>query len=257
MTGAAAAPRGRMRAVGRKTRAPRSGARDRNAPAETGARRRGFPRAGWSPELDCRKLSAVPSFRVRHAVKPSCPTLLAGLFFAVVSGWAADATSPVDAAQRNGPFQPGSTVNPDRRTPTEQANRSVQDKRVEPTIIDRTMAPQSGLRAAIAVQEARDKQVIERESRRPETVERTMSDYNHRNAAISTEANTSKPPTVTRYQDGLSAATTSNMARFPAVDRATNAKINRFVFRRNPGEGAAATDGAAVTPAAGGSVPVK
>jgi hypothetical protein len=46
------------------------------------------------------------------------------------------------------------------------------------------------------------------------------------------------------------------MARFPAVDRATNAKINRFVFRRNPGEGAPATDGATVTPAAG-SVPVK
>ncbi len=199
----------------------------------------------------------MPSFRVRIAVKPSCPALLAGVLLAAVSGWAADATSPVDAAQRNGPFQPGSTVNPDRRTPTDQANRTVQDKRVEPPVVDRTMAPQSGLRAAIAVQEAREKNMIERDSRRPETVERTMSDYNHRNAAISTDANTSKPPTVSRYQDGLSSATATNMARFPAVDRATNAKINRFVFRRNPGEGSPATDGATITPAAGGSSPTK
>ncbi len=209
------------------------------------------------PELVCRKLAAMPSSRVRNAVKPSCPTLLAGVVFAAVTGWAADATSPVDATQRNGAFQPGSTVNPDRRTPTEQANRTVQDKRVEPPVIDRTMSPESGLRAASAVQDAREKSVIERDSHRPETVERTMSDYNHRNAAISTGGNTSKPPTVSRYQDGLSSATATNMARFPAVDRATNAKINRFVFRRNPGEGAPATDGATVTPAAGGSAPIK
>ena len=199
----------------------------------------------------------MPSSRVRPAVKPSFPALLAGFMIVAVSGWAADATSPVDAAQRNTPFQPGATVTPDRRAPADQANRTVQDKRVEPPVIDRTMAPQSGLRAAIAVQEAREKNVIERDSRRPETVERVMSGYNHRDAAISTDANTTKPPTVSRYQDGLSSATATNMARFPAVDRATNAKINRFVFRRNPGEGAPATDGATVTPAAGGSVPVK
>ena len=43
------------------------------------------------------------------------------------------------------------------------------------------------------------------------------------------------------------------MARFPALDRATGAKINRFVFRKNAPDTAVALDGAAVTPAAGGA----
>lgn len=201
----------------------------------------------------------MPSSRVRIAVKPRCSALLAGalLLGSLTAVTAADATSPVDAAQRNRNYQPSATVTPDRRAPAAEGNVTVQDKRVAPTVIDRTMAPQSGLRAAIAVQEAREKNIIGHDSRRPETVERAMSDYNQRHAAISTEGNTSKPPTVSRYQDGLTSATATNMARFPAVDRATNAKLNRFVFRKNPGEGTPATDGAAVTPAAGGSLPTK
>jgi hypothetical protein len=59
---------------------------------------------------------------------------------------------------------------------------------------------------------------------------------------------------VAKYQDGLTSASATNMARFPAVDRATGAKINRFVFRKNPDEVSAVTGGAEVTPAAGGSV---
>ena len=49
-------------------------------------------------------------------------------------------------------------------------------------------------------------------------------------------------------------ASATNMARFPALGSATGAKINRFVFRKNPEDAKAATDGATVTPAAGGSV---
>jgi hypothetical protein len=70
---------------------------------------------------------------------------------------------------------------------------------------------------------------------------------------MSTAADSNKPQLITKYQDGLTSASATNMARFPALDRATGAKINRFVFRKNAPDPAVALDGAAITPAAGGA----
>ncbi len=178
--------------------------------------------------------------------------VFASLCSGAVMARAADATTPVDYTQRNAPFATagGASVAPPKQTPA--TNEAVQEKRFEKTTIEKTPAPIADRRAAVDVKEARDKTVREKDSRRPETIDQPTSAYNHRAAAISTAANTSKPPTVAKYQDSLAAASVSNMARFPALDHAASAKINRFVFRKNPGEPAVSTEAKAVTPAAGG-----
>lgn len=168
------------------------------------------------------------------------------------NGRAADATSPIDYTQRNVPYAPGGSVAPQRQSPA--ANRAVQqDKRVEKTGLEKSLAPVGERRAGVNVTETREKQVREKDSRRPEVMERKTSAYDHKTAPVSTGANTTQPPMVAKYNDSMTAASAANMARFPAVDRTTTAKINRFVFRRNPAEPAAVTEGSRAVPAAGGS----
>lgn len=167
--------------------------------------------------------------------------------------YAADATSPVDPAQRNTPFAPAATVSGDKQAPAANLDSRVQDRRYEATRVERKTAPVSGQSSAIEVQEARDKNIREKDSQRPTAKEQPLSAYNHRLAGYSTGSDTTKPPIVTKYQESLTAASASNMARFPAIDQATTAKINRFVFRKNPAEAQGPAEGATVVPAGGGS----
>lgn len=165
---------------------------------------------------------------------------------------AADATSPLDYTQRNQPFSPAPSVAPDKKSP--EANATVQDKRVDKTVVDRQSAAIGERRAALDLKETRDKIIQDKDSHRPESLDRTMSALNHREATISpAHETTTKPQMVVKYQDSLTSASATNMARFPALDRATGAKINRFVFRKNAPDTADALAGAAVTPAAGGA----
>ena len=195
---------------------------------------------------------ALPFCVVPFVQKPTGPIIFSLLAACVAPACAADATSPVDYTQRNAPYAPAGSVSPDKKTP--ETNTTVQEKRVEKITIEKQTSAIGERRAAVEMKEAREKNVREKDSRRPEKIDQPTSAYNHRPAAISTAADTTKPPSVTKYQDSLTAASTSNMARFPAVDGATGAKINRFVFRKNPEEKGAITSGAAVTPAAGGAV---
>lgn len=180
-----------------------------------------------------------------------------------VAARAADATTPVDYTQRNDPFAPTANVTTKKKE-TPKTNDAVQQKRVEPATIDKSTAPLAGRRAPIPLEEARAKAVREKDSHRPETVEQPTSAFNHKPAGISTAADATKPSTVTKYQQSMAAAqpwgpgaARGNTAVFSATDAAAAAKINRFVFRKNPTETSAATDGATVTPAAGGSAPSK
>ena len=169
--------------------------------------------------------------------------------FGTVAIRGADAITPVDYTQRNSPFAPAATVTPDKKElPRADA---VQEKRVDKTAIDKKPASVGERRAAIAVEETREKNVREKSTRQPEVVEQPMSRFNHRDSPITTAGDTKKPPTVTKYQDSLAAASASNMARFPALDKATTAKINRFVFLKNSQEPTPITADAAVIPAAG------
>lgn len=170
--------------------------------------------------------------------------------FCLLDARAADATSPVDYTSRNGPFTPAPTVAPEKKTP--QRDSAVQDKRVEMKRFDRSESALGDKRAPIELKEAREKQVREVNSHRPAADEQPRSAMNHREAQISTAADTRKPPMVAKYQDSLTAASAVNMARFPAMDQAAGARINRFVFRKNGTDSAAITAGATVTPAAGG-----
>lgn len=166
-----------------------------------------------------------------------------------------DATTPVDLTKRNGPFAPGATITPSQQPLTKAS--PIQEKRIEKSTLDLPASALGERRAAIDVQEAREKNVREKVSRSPERTELVMSAFNHRDAAITTAAATTKPGTVAKFQDSLTAASTTNMARFPANGGVTTSKINRFVFRKNAPEPAPVTGGAPVTPAAGGGQVLK
>jgi hypothetical protein len=177
---------------------------------------------------------------------------LAALGICLTPLQAADATTPIDYTQRNTPYAPAETVAPERQKPA--TNPGVQEKRLDTTTVEKKTAPQGEQRARTEVKESKDKTLVEKNSRRPETIEQPTSDFNQRLSKVSTGSDTTKPPTVAKYQDRLTAATATNMARFPAIERATGAKINRFVFRKNPEETGAPPAGSTVTPAAGGAV---
>lgn len=196
---------------------------------------------------------AAPFWVVRFAMRSPPLAFFAIVCAAAFSARAADATRPVDPAQRNTSYAPAATVTPESQVPTANTNARVQERKFETSKVDLQTSPLAGQRAAVDVKEGREKNVREKESRPPERKEQPVSAYNHRESRISTGAGTTRPPTVAKYQDSLTAASASNMARFPALDGATNAKINRFVFRKNPTESQGVQVGAVVTPAAGGS----
>ena len=181
--------------------------------------------------------------------------VIAQVCFGLTAAHGSDATTPIDYAQRNAPFAPGASVTPDKKAIT--ADTALAEKRVDKTVVDKQPAAVGDRRAAIDVGETRAKTVRDKDSRRPETVEEPRSAFDHRAAAISTAGDTQKPPLVTKFQDSLKAASATNMARFPALDHATTAKINRFVFRKNSSEPSSVTGGTAVTPAASGPLPQK
>lgn len=179
------------------------------------------------------------------------PAAILALAFALgVTAWAADATTPVDYTQRNEAYAPAASV-PVQKKELPKAD-SVQSRQVEKQVNERKMLDAPGeRRAGITVGEARDKNVVEKDVRSPEKIERQISAYNQKASTITTAGDTTKPPTVSKFQDSLSAASVTNMARFPALDGATGAKINRFVFRKNGSDNGAVTNGATVTPAGG------
>jgi len=170
-----------------------------------------------------------------------------------VSARAANATSPIDYAERNAPFAPGSTVAPTKQAPATQ-RAPQQDKRVEKTEFEKTTAPLADRRARIDVTETREKQVREKDSQRPDVKDRKTSSYDHQTATVSTGSDTTRPPLVAKYNDSMTAASATNMARFPALERATTAKINRFVFRKNPAETATTGEGTRIVPAGGSTL---
>lgn len=184
-------------------------------------------------------------------MKSSSRLATLAIAFALPAAMASDATTPIDYTQRNNPFavQPG--VSPSRSSPSK--NQTIQDARVEKDVRDKVISPVGDKRARVELVETREKNVVEKDSRRPERTEQPVSAMNQRKATVSTAQDTRKPPLVAKYQDSLAAASATNMARFPAMDGGTKATINRFVFRKNAPETAPTAPQASSTPAAGGS----
>ncbi len=188
-------------------------------------------------------------------MKRSGLVIFASVCVCLVAARAADATTPIDPAQRNAPFAPGTSAQPEKRTPA--VVESLQHKRVRPATVDKKPALVGERRAAIDITETHEKVVREKAVKTPEKLEQPKSRFDQQQAQVSTSGDTTKPPMVAKYQDSLTAASATNMARFPAMSGATSAKINRFIFRKNGGELADAPQRATSTPAAGGSRPVK
>ena len=131
------------------------------------------------------------------------------------SNAAADATSPIDYTQRNKPYAPADSVEPEKRKPA--GNAAVQDKRVEKTTVEKQKSSLQDREAAVDVKESRPKQVREKEEYPTRVIEHTTSDFNHQTSRFSTASDTSKPPTVAKYQDSLSAANAITVKRTSAL----------------------------------------
>lgn len=170
------------------------------------------------------------------------------------SGWGANPTGPIDVTQRNAEFAPAASILPDTRTP--QVDRDLQDRRVGTPTLDlpRAEAPS---RAAIDVAETRAKSVRENPRSLLAPLPPATKPANRRAEAFSTSNEVIVPPRVARYQEGLAAAREANQARYPALQGATTAKFNRFVFRKNAPDVAPLSAATLAAPAGGGSRPVQ
>lgn len=180
--------------------------------------------------------------------------ILASVFLGAFAARGADATTPVDYTQRNTPYAPGNKdVDTESRKP--EINESTQQKRVTPETIDKKPAAVGDRRAPIDVKEFREKNVIEKDSRKPEKREQPKSRHDGQLSRYSTTNDPRKPTanTVSKYQDSLTAGNGVEVGKLPAGSKVTTTKINRFVFRKNGGELAESATRGAVTPAAGGS----
>jgi hypothetical protein len=155
---------------------------------------------------------------------------------ASVSVWvslslAREATAPVDYTERNAAFAPAATVQPEVRNPIR--NEGLMDKRVDKTVVEKTRADLLTQKAPIAVGETHPKPILERKlGPAPAAEKPELNSWNRREASVSVTA-ANPPQLVSKYQTSLTAATSSNMARFPAVSVGLPAKINRFIFRKN------------------------
>jgi hypothetical protein len=130
---------------------------------------------------------------VRSAIKPSFLAVVAavGALWADSAG-AADATTPIDSARRNDHFAPGEARTPQKQKPV--TAQSVQEKRVEKTLVEKPQSPLRDHQAPIDIRETRPKSVREKESHRPDVREQPLSPLNHRPSATSTAGDTDKHP---------------------------------------------------------------
>ena len=194
-------------------------------------------------------MGGAPCSFVRFAMKRLGSVVLLFASCGVAGAHAADATSPVDYTDRNSRFNTTGQVAPESRRP--EIAEHLQERRVDTPQIEKKPAAVGDRRAAVDVLETREKVVREKDVRAVDKVDVPKSRYDQQRSRFSTSGDTTKPPMVAKYQDSLSAASATNMARFPAMSSATTAKINRFIFRKNGAELSNAAQGAKVVPAAG------
>jgi hypothetical protein len=171
------------------------------------------------------------------------------LALAFLSSAHATDAAKVEYAERNTPFAPAATVTPSKKTP--ETNSTLQERRVTPNVVPQSNTSAAERRAPTDINETRGKNLITPDSHRPEFKKPELNTYDHRPSKYQPDTEHEKPKLVERYRTNVSADTLTHQGRFTAADPAANARINRFIFRRNV---ATPTGAPAVTPA--GSAPV-
>ena len=147
------------------------------------------------------------------------------------TGRAAD-PAKVDYGQRHEAFAPAVGVTPEKRRP--EANSTVQDRRVTPSVSTPAAGVTDLRRAPVDVGETREKRLVAPQSNRPEvTAPRVLSPQNHPEFPVQPGAAHREPQMVTRYQEALTSANATQQTRSAALDAGTTTRVNRFVFRRN------------------------
>ena len=165
------------------------------------------------------------------------------------SSHAADAAK-VEYSERNTPFAPAATVTPSKKKP--ETNATLQERRVTPNVVPQASAPAAERRAPTDISETREKNLIKPDSHRPEFKTPERNAFDHRPSKYQPDTEHEKPKLVERYRTNVSADTLTHQGRFSAADPAANARINRFIFRRNVATptGAPAVTSAGSAPAA-------
>jgi len=146
------------------------------------------------------------------------------------SAYAADAAK-VEYAERNTPFAPAASVTPSKKTP--ETNAALQERRVTPNVVPQPSTTTAERRAATDVSETREKNLITTDSHRPDFKTPERNAYDHRPSKYQPDTEHEKPKLVERYRTNVSADTLTHQGRFTAADPTANARINRFIFRRN------------------------
>ncbi len=180
-------------------------------------------------------------------MKTSCASCLVLALVFLPRVYAAD-PAKVEYTERNTSFAPAASVTPSKTTP--ETNATIQQRRVTPNVMPQSSTTADERRASTDVTETREKKLLTPDSHRPEYKTPELNNYDHRPSKYQPDTEHEKPKLVERYRTNVSADTLSHQGRFTAADPTTNARINRFIFRRNV---ATPTGAPAVTPA--GSAP--
>lgn len=151
----------------------------------------------------------------------------------------ADDPSKVDPAKRDESFAPpaNATAPEKRELPRAEV---VQDQRAPvPEKVDKQPAAVGDRRAAVDVNETREKTIIDKQTRpKSETKPRDLNRWNQQKADIQPGGSTHQPELVERYQSRMKAATTAASRQKPEIQKRTAfSSLNRFIFRRNQPEG--------------------
>ena len=127
---------------------------------------------------------------------------LRGVFIFAVGGFVSTATlaaadaAKVDYTQRNEPFAPAAGVTPEKRSP--EHNRTVQDRRVAPSVTNPAGSVPSERRSPIDLAETKEKRVLAPEIQQPTVRAPELSPFDHRESRFNTAGSTEKPKLVTR-----------------------------------------------------------
>jgi hypothetical protein len=162
---------------------------------------------------------------------------LNGAFFLLACGLApawevrAATATPVNSTPATAPYATPAPITPGPRSP--EVNPAFREREIEKPVIPAAPSHPADRPAALDTVDPRALPVQEKNVREREVSPLTGRAIERRFAPISTADDRRPNPVVARFQDSLRIASEANMSRFPAIGRATTAKINRFVFRKN------------------------
>lgn len=154
----------------------------------------------------------------------------------------ADATGQVDTSKRDEQHSTEEKAVLPENKPIER-NEVLMDRHFKTDTYERKEAVVGERRSNITVEETRDKKLfVTPDPKKYEVIERKDSTWMGKESRFSTGEDAYRSKTAIRFQDKIGDAMPFNENVKPVVSkRTTFDKINRFVFRKNAGDGVSVT----------------